>query len=137
VSRLLDYIARRDGIQSLRKVLDIPPSAELAPNQTDEGDLMPYVVLDDLLYLYAKRRLSLADCWRVACLRHPEHDREQLRRWTADFGKRFAFNQWKRDQHPVSLKVMDLDLDPKTGFRFPVTQSIEYELDELAEAKLF
>jgi hypothetical protein len=34
----------------------------------------------------------------------------------------------------VALKVMDLDLDPKTGFRFPVTQSIAHELDALAKA---
>jgi len=134
VSSLLEYIARRDGIKSLQKVLDIPPSAELAPDQQDETDLMPYAVLDDLLYLYARRRMSLADCWRVVCHRHPAHAPEQLRAWTADFGKRFAQNQWKRDQHPVALKVMDLDLDPKTGFRFPVTQSIEYELGELAQA---
>lgn len=136
VSSLLGYLARRDGIKSLQHVLDIPPSAELAPDQQDETDLMPYAVLDDLLYLYARRRLSLADCWRIVCHRHPAHAPEQLRAWTADFGKRFAQNQWKRDQHPVALKVMDLDLDPKTGFRFPVTQSIEYELEELAQADL-
>lgn len=136
VSSLLEYLAKRDGITSLQQVLDIPPSAELAPDQQDETDLMPYAVLDDLLYLYARRRLSLADCWRLVCHRHPAHPPEQLRVWTADFGKRFAQNQWKRDQHPVALKVMDLDLDPKTGFRFPVTQSIEYELEELAQADL-
>ena len=134
ISRLIEYLARRDGIRALEQVLAIPPSAELAPNQLDEADLMPYVVLDDLMYLYAKRRMSLADCWRVLCPRFPEHDPGQLRTWTADFGKRFAANQWKRDQHPVTMKVMDLDLDPKTGFRFPVTQSIEHELKELGEA---
>jgi NAD+ synthase (glutamine-hydrolysing) len=134
VTELLDYIARRDNITSLTKVLAIPPSAELAPDQTDEADLMPYVVLDDLLHLYARKRLGLADCWRVICLRHTEHAPEQLRIWTADFAKRFAANQWKRDQHPVALKVMDLDLDPKTGFRFPVSQSIAHELADLASA---
>ena len=136
VSRLLEYLARRDGIKALEKVLAIPPSAELAPDQQDEKDLMPYVVLDDLMYLYARRRMSLADCWQVIVARHPEHAPEQLRAWTADFARRFAQSQWKRDQHPVALKVMDLDLDPKTGFRFPVTQSIRYELDDLAAAKL-
>ena len=136
VSRLLAYIAERDNIQSLKKVLAIPPSAELAPDQEDEKDLMPYVVLDDLLYLYARKRLSLADCWRVLCHRHPEKSQEQLRQWTANFANRFVQNQWKRDQHPVSLKVLDLDLDPKTGFRFPVTQSIATELEELTVAKL-
>ncbi len=136
VSKLLDYLAKRDGIKSLEKVLVIPPSAELAPDQQDEKDLMPYVVLDDLMYLYARRRMSLADCWKVIVPRHQEYEPEQLRSWTADFARRFAQNQWKRDQHPVALKVMDLDLDPKTGFRFPVTQSIKYELDDLAAAKL-
>lgn len=135
VSKLLDYISMRDGIQSLQDILAIPPSAELAPDQQDETDLMPYVVLDDLLYLYARRRMPLVDCWRVVCARHPEYDAEQVRAWARDFAIRFSANQWKRDQHPVALKVMDLDLDPKTGFRFPVTQSIQYELDELAEAE--
>ena len=134
VSELLEYLAKRDNIKSLDKILAMPPSAELAPGQTDEADLMPYVVLDDLLHLYARKRLGLADCWRVICLRHPGHAPEQLRAWTADFAKRFVANQWKRDQHPVALKVMDLDLDPKTGFRFPVTQSIAHELDALAKA---
>lgn len=134
VSELLEYLAKRGNITSLARILALPPSAELAPDQTDEADLMPYVVLDDLLHLYARKRLGLADCWRVICLRHPGHSPEQLRVWTADFAKRFATNQWKRDQHPVALKVMDLDLDPKTGFRFPVTQSIAHELASLASA---
>lgn len=136
VSRLLEHVAERDGIKSLKKVLAIPPSAELAPDQRDEADLMPYVILDDLLFLFARRRLSLPDCWRILCRRHRDHDAEQLRAWTANFGKLFAHNQWKREQLPVAMKVLDLDLDPKTGFRFPVTQSIQAELDELASATL-
>jgi NAD+ synthase (glutamine-hydrolysing) len=136
VSELLEHLAKRDGIQSLEKVLAIPPSAELAPDQQDEKDLMPYVVLDDLLYLYARKRLSLADCWRIVCRRHPDHTPRQLRAWTVDFGRRFVQSQWKRDQHPVAMKVLDLDLDPKTGFRFPVTQSIQDELDDLSQAEL-
>lgn len=136
ISHLLAYIAKRDGIKSLKAVLDIPPSAELAPDQRDEADLMPYVVLDDLLFLYGRRRLTLADCWRILCHRHSTHTPEQLRTWTATFGTLFANNQWKREQLPVAMKVMDLDLDPKTGFRFPVTQSIQHELDGLSAATL-
>ncbi|HRK35814.1 MAG TPA: NAD(+) synthase, partial [Candidatus Hydrogenedentes bacterium] len=136
VTRLVEHIAQRDGLKSVQKVLDIPPSAELAPNQQDEADLMPYVVLDDLLYLFARRRLSLADCWRLLAHRHPAHKSEQLRAWTARFGKLFTQSQWKREQLPVTMKVLDLDLDPKSGFRFPVTQSIDEELAELAKAKL-
>jgi NAD+ synthase (glutamine-hydrolysing) len=134
VTRLLEHVAKRDNIKSLQGVLDIPPSAELAPDQQDEKDLMPYIVLDDLLYMYGRRRMSLADCWRVLVHRHPEHDAEQLRAWTQRFGKLFSYNQWKREQLPVTMKVLDLDLDPKTGFRFPVTQSIDHELEALAKA---
>ncbi|NUM54904.1 MAG: NAD(+) synthase [Candidatus Hydrogenedentes bacterium] len=136
VSRLIEHIAHRDGIKSIQKILDIPPSAELAPDQKDEADLMPYVVLDDLLYLFARRRMSLTDCWRVLVHRHPGHSADQLKQWTARFGKLFVYSQWKREQLPVTMKVLDLDLDPKTGFRFPVTQSIDDELRDLASAKL-
>ena len=135
VTRLLEHLAKRDGLNSLNEVLAIPPSAELAEDQRDEDDLMPYAVLDDLLYLFARRRKSLPDCWRLLCPRHPDTDPEQLREWTARFGKLFVDSQWKREQLPVALKVLELDLDPKTGFRFPVTQSIQDELDELANAE--
>ena len=121
---------------ALTGVLALPPSAELAPNQTDEADLMPYIVLDDLLFLFARRRMSLADCWRMLVVRHPDCAAEQLRAWTASFGRLFVQSQWKREQLPVTLKVLELDLDPKTGFRFPVTQSIDAELQELASAQL-
>ncbi|MFP6583311.1 MAG: NAD(+) synthase [Candidatus Hydrogenedentota bacterium] len=136
VTRLLDYIAERDGIKSMQRVLDIPPSAELAEDQEDEQDLMPYVILDDLLHLFAQRRMALSDCWRVLCYRHPGVDNNTLREYTARFGTLFAYSQWKREQLPVALKVLDLDLDPKSGFRFPVTQSIEDELEELNAAAL-
>jgi len=135
LSRLVAHIAERDGLKSVQKVLAIPPSAELAPEQTDEADLMPYIVLDDLLYLFAQRRMALADCWRVMCERHPAHSADKLREWTAKFGRMFVASQWKREQLPVALRVLDLDLDPKTGFRFPVLQSIADDLDELAKAK--
>jgi len=131
-----EYIAERDNIAALKHVLAIPPSAELDVGQSDEEDLMPYAVLDDLLYLFGRRRLALPDCWRLMVCRYPEYGAEQLREWTAKFGKLFAYNQWKREQLPTSLKVLDLDLDPKTGFRFPVTQSIQAELEELHKASL-
>ena len=97
---------------------------------------MPYAILDDLLYLFARRRMSLADCWRIMCRRHADPSPDELRGFTEKFGRLFVQSQWKREQLPVALKVLELDLDPKTGFRFPVTQSIDDELDELARADL-
>jgi len=136
ISALLEYLAETRGIRALEMILKIPPTAELAPNQTDEGDLMPYKVLDELIFLFAKQRFSLVDCWKIICLRFPEFSSKQLKKWTEDFAKRFVANQWKRDQHPVSLKVLEPDFDPKTGFRFPVIQSIDEELEKLRKAKL-
>jgi len=135
ISALLEYLAETRGIRALDMILKIPPTAELAPNQTDEGDLMPYKVLDELIYLFARQRLSLVDCWKILCLRFPEFSPKQLKVWTENFAKRFVANQWKRDQHPVSLKVLEPDFDPKTGFRFPVIQSIDAELERLRKAK--
>ncbi|MFO7775158.1 MAG: hypothetical protein R6W89_05115, partial [Candidatus Hydrogenedentota bacterium] len=134
--RLLEHLAEREGLGIVKEILAIPPSAELASDQRDEDDLMPYDVLDDLLYLYGRRRMALADCWRVLCHRRANHDPEQLRAWTAAFARLFAQNQWKREQLPVAMKVMELDLDPKTGFRFPVTQRIDHELEALNKAAL-
>lgn len=136
ITHLLERLATRYRLSAIQRILDIPPSAELAPDQTDEADLMPYVVLDDLLYLYGRRRMALADCWRILVHRHTDHSPEQLRAFTERFGRLFSNNQWKREQLPVTMKVMDLDLDPKTGFRFPVTQSIEHELETLRTALL-
>ncbi len=136
ISALLEYLADTRKIRSLEMILKIPPTAELAPHQTDEGDLMPYKVLDELIYLFAKQRFSLVDCWKILCLRFPEFSKNQLKQWTENFAKRFVANQWKRDQHPVSLKVLEPDFDPKTGFRFPVIQSIDEELEKLRKTKL-
>ena len=70
------------------------------------------------------------------CRRHTQRSPDELRNFTEKFGRLFVQSQWKREQLPVALKVLDLDLDPKTGFRFPVTQSIDDELEELANAEL-
>lgn len=126
---LLDRAGERWGLRSLAAIRALPPSAELAPDQTDEADLMPYAVLDDILFLYARRKLGPADLLRVLAGRHPGHDAARLRGWVARFLRLFRDSQWKREQSPVALKLLGLDLDPKTGFRFPVLQDLEEGLD--------
>ncbi|WP_376696740.1 NAD+ synthase [Wenzhouxiangella sp. EGI_FJ10305] len=42
-------------------VIDRPPSAELAPNQTDQDKLPPYDVLDDIITRYVEQDQSIAE----------------------------------------------------------------------------
>jgi NAD+ synthase (glutamine-hydrolysing) len=135
ISALLEYLAETRKIHSLEKILRIPPTAELAHNQTDEGDLMPYKVLDELIYLFCKAAAFSCRLLANYLLAISRVYASTIKKWTEKFAKRFVANQWKRDQHPVSLKVLEPDFDPKTGFRFPVIQSIDAELENLKNAK--
>lgn len=136
VNRLLRRAAERWSLSSVEAILALAPSAELAEDQSDEAELMPYPVLDDILFLFAADRRTPVDVWRLVCTKYPDDDPERLRGWVAQFVRLFTQNQWKRDQSPVGLKMLELDLDPTTGFRFPVLQSIEDDLKRLAEASL-
>jgi len=51
----------RDGEVIPRRVLERPPSAELAPDQKDEDSLPPYPVLDAIIELYVERDLGRED----------------------------------------------------------------------------
>lgn len=53
VYRLANYV-NRDGPRIPVATLNKPPSAELAPNQTDQDSLPPYAVLDSVLRLYVE-----------------------------------------------------------------------------------
>jgi NAD+ synthase (glutamine-hydrolysing) len=134
VNQLLERAAERWSLSSIEAILALAPSAELSEDQSDEAELMPYPVLDDILFLFAADRRTPVDVWRLACTKYPDEDPERLRGWVAQFVRLFAQNQWKRDQSPVGLKMLDLDLDPTTGFRFPVLQSLEDDLARLAKA---
>ncbi|GGO50489.1 NAD+ synthase [Roseovarius pacificus] len=45
-----------------QRIIDRPPSAELAPDQRDEDSLPPYEVLDGILDILVDRDGSIADC---------------------------------------------------------------------------
>lgn len=57
VFRLSEYRNTR-GYVIPQRVIDRPPSAELAPDQKDEDSLPPYPVLDEILRLYIEQDLS-------------------------------------------------------------------------------
>ncbi len=111
------------------------PTAELRPKgseQTDEGDLMPYPVLDVIERLAIGDKLPPADCLEILTSEFSEYDAETLRGWVKRFFQLWSRNQWKRERYAPSFHVDDKNLDPKTWCRFPILSGgFDRELSEL------
>jgi len=122
-------------IPALHAVNVQTPTAELRPkgsDQTDEGDLMPYPVLDVIERLAIGDKLPPADCLEILQSDFPEHDEKTLRAWVKRFFQLWSRNQWKRERYAPSFHVDDKNLDPKTWCRFPILSGgFERELSEL------
>jgi NAD+ synthase (glutamine-hydrolysing) len=113
------------------------PTAELRPNtagQTDEGDLMPYRVLDVIERAAILDKLMPLEVFHAVSERFPEYSREQLGAWIEKFFVLFCRNQWKRERYAPSFHLDDENLDPKSWCRFPILSgNFEKELAELRE----
>ena len=133
----LDWAAGFHGLRSLEKIKAMEASAELRPpgqEQTDEADLMPFPVLDQLMYAFVQLALDPMEILRRYWPAMKSHYQGDLARFAADirkFVRLFCFAQWKRERFAISFRVTAFDLDPKTGFRFPPVQAPFTE--ELAE----
>jgi NAD+ synthase (glutamine-hydrolysing) len=121
----------------LAVVNDQQPTAELRPPgaaQTDEGDLMPYGVLDAIERLAIRDKLMPIEVWERVRPRFPQHDSQQLATWVERFFQLWCRNQWKRERYAPSFHLDDENLDPKTWCRFPILNSgFERELAELRQ----
>jgi NAD+ synthase (glutamine-hydrolysing) len=125
-------------IPALAAVTRQRPTPELRPvsaAQTAEGDLMPYELLDAIEQLAIGDKKSPLEVYRLLRPRHPEIAPAQLLAWLERFFRLFARNQWKRERYAPGLHVDDLNLDPKTWFRFPILSGgFERELAALRRA---
>jgi NAD+ synthase (glutamine-hydrolysing) len=92
-----------------QRVIDRPPSAELAPDQKDEDSLPPYDILDRILELYVEQ-----DCSAEAIIA-TGLDREQVHRVV----RLVDLNEYKRRQAPIGVRIT------RRGFgrdrRYPIT----------------
>jgi len=92
-----------------QRVIDRPPSAELAPDQKDEDSLPPYDVLDRILELYVERDYS------SEAIIASGMDREQVQRVL----RLVDLNEYKRRQAPIGIRIS------QRGFgrdrRYPIT----------------
>ncbi len=124
-------------LQALSAVNAQQPTAELRPpteKQTDEGDLMPYSVLDTIERAAIRDKLMPVEVWNVVCENYHDYDTKQLGQWVERFFQLWCRNQWKRERYAPSFHLDDENLDPKTWCRFPILSGgFERELAELRE----
>lgn len=122
-------------VASLHFVNAQQPTAELRPSeyeQTDEGDLMPYPVLDHIERLAIRDKLSPAEVLETLIRESSAYTPAQLATWVRRFFTLWSRNQWKRERYAPSFHVDDKNLDPKTWCRFPILSgAFRYELDRL------
>ena len=122
-------------IPALAAVNRQAPTAELRPpaaEQTDEGDLMPYDVLDVIERAAIRDKRSPSEIFDVLGARFPVATADERVAWITRFFRLFARNQWKRERYAPSFHLDDENLDPKTWCRFPILSGgFERELHEL------
>ena len=110
-------------VPALRLVNEQQPTAELRPAefaQTDESDLMPYPILDEIESYAIGDRQAPAQVLERLQIRHPEINRSTCEEWVRRFFSLWCRNQWKRERYAPSFHVDDKNLDPRTWCRFPI-----------------
>ena len=111
VYRLAYWINRDEEIIPAR-VLTKPPSAELKPDQTDQDNLPPYDMLDDILAEYIENNRSIVDIIKKG------YDQKVVQ----DAIRRIHLNEYKRKQAPPGLKVTTKAFG--WGRRYPIAHRI-------------
>jgi NAD+ synthase (glutamine-hydrolysing) len=124
------------AIPALALVTKQAPTAELRPAdqvQTDEGDLMPYPVLDAIERAAIRDKKMPLEVFHLArALFGKAYGDGQLASWVERFYKLWCQNQWKRERYAPSFHLDDENLDPKTWCRFPILSgNFDRELAEL------
>lgn len=110
-------------IPALAAITKQQPTAELRPKeyeQTDEGDLMPYELLDAIEKAAIRDKKMPLEVLAIMAQRFPQWDRPQLGVWIERFFHLWCRNQWKRERYAPSFHLDDENLDPKTWCRFPI-----------------
>jgi len=126
VNYLLDWLLERTGWEGIRLTLLKPASAELAEDQEDEKELMPFPVLDACFALFAGEKMSPAEVAQALRSMFPEHPPERIDEWAARFVRLFTTSIYKWVQAPISLHVGNLDLERERALQVPVVQKGEW-----------
>ncbi len=120
------------GHTGLSAINSLQPTAELRPaseQQTDEKDLMPYPVLEQIEKQAIFHRKSPEEVFD-ALKNDVEHD--LLKNYIKKFFHLWAANQWKRERLAPSFHLDDLNIDPRSWCRFPILSAgFRGELEEM------
>jgi NAD+ synthase (glutamine-hydrolysing) len=130
VAVLLDWLYEQPGCrvrEGIRLTLLKPASAELAADQEDERELMPFPVLDACFALFAGEKMSPEEVALALRALFPEHTPERLDDWAARFVKLFTGSIYKWVQAPLSLHVGNLDLERERALQLPVVHRGEWQ----------
>ncbi|MCG8421821.1 MAG: NAD(+) synthase [Proteobacteria bacterium] len=133
----MERVGPRGGnpLPALAAVNAQQPTAELRPveaAQTDEGDLMPYPLLEAIESAAIGKKRTPVEVFCQVRAEFPHYSPAQLGQWIARFFRLWCRNQWKRERYAPSFHVDDKNLDPKTWCRFPILSGgFERELTEL------
>lgn len=117
---------RTPTVPGLSAVNKLQPTAELRPaeqEQTDEGDLMPYPLLDSIEKAAIRDKRSPQDVLNLMRETYSQYEDVQLKEWVVRFFQLWSRNQWKRERYAPSFHLDDENLDPKTWCRFPILSS--------------
>ena len=91
------------------RVIERPPSAELAPDQIDQDSLPPYELLDPILAMYIEQDRSVEEIIRLG------YDQDVVKRVT----RLVDINEYKRRQSPPGVKVTQRSFGKER--RYPIT----------------
>jgi NAD+ synthase (glutamine-hydrolysing) len=79
------------------RVLTKPPSAELRPNQTDEAELLPYPILDQIIQFYVEQDLTVEEIIKLG------FEEKDVKKIINLIDK----NEYKRRQAPIGIKITE------------------------------
>jgi NAD+ synthase (glutamine-hydrolysing) len=110
--------------ESLKQLLETKASAELADNQNDETDLMPFVVADLILFCLVGRKLDAKSIYAILQQQFEGiYSPIELRGWLEKFFNLFYHSIHKWTQLCVTLHLGKVHLDREGALRLPVAQT--------------
>ncbi len=98
-TRVYELAEYRNSISPVipQRVLEKPPSAELRPDQTDEEELAPYPILDEIIRLYIEEDIPAVEIPKYGI------DENLVKKIVRMIDK----NEYKRRQAPIGIKITE------------------------------